>query len=201
MKRLSWKRLGAILAFGAAAYSVGSLFQPTVVVGESMAPTLDDGKVIYVDRLHYRSHVPRRGEVVVFHHDEDTYVKRVYRGPGETVHYLGDGYGLVHLVAEKNLDLIRERYAHPRGSIQLKSLVVPPGHVYVLGDNYSRSEDSRQLGPIPIGELMGRARVDVDPNVASHFEYRLRRRPVQAAVHVAPAAQRPTLQHAAISRG
>ena len=35
-------------------------------------------------------------------------------------------------------------------------LLIPANAVFVLGDNTLNSMDSRHLGPIPIGELIGR---------------------------------------------
>src|SRR5687767_9661265 len=80
-----------IAAIGAGIYGVGILYQPTVVMGDSMSPTLKSGRMIWVDRTHYRRHQPKAGEVVVFRHEGHTYVKRVYRGPGETFHYIASG--------------------------------------------------------------------------------------------------------------
>ena len=34
---------------------------------------------------------------------------------------------------------------------------VPPGHCFVLGDNRKQSQDSRDVGPIPLADIVGRA--------------------------------------------
>ena len=43
-------------------------------------------------------------------------------------------------------------------SYRLVRLTVPPGMVYVVGDNTSASVDSRQFGPVPIAAVLGRVR-------------------------------------------
>lgn len=40
---------------------------------------------------------------------------------------------------------------------------VPKGHVWLLGDNTANSTDSRQLGPIPLGLVVGRVAFRVWP--------------------------------------
>jgi signal peptidase I len=171
MKKPSLKRILAILCVGMLAYTVGSLFQPTVVIGDSMSPTLVSGRWIYVDRLYYQTHTPVPGEVVVFRHDGNTYVKRVYRGPGQSLHYLGDSDCLVTLVSDLRLKNAEERYGGDE-RLRVRELRVPNDSVYVLGDNYLASEDSRQLGPIPISEIVGRARLPVDQTIAERWELR-----------------------------
>ena len=37
--------------------------------------------------------------------------------------------------------------------------LVPPLHVFTLGDNRANSRDSRTVGPIAIGQIIGQARL------------------------------------------
>jgi len=155
-----------------------------------MAPTLRDGRVIWIDRTYYRSNKPRCGDVVVFRQGGETYVKRVYRGPGETVRYIAsDGQFLIP-VREAFFDTLKARYERGRSSLRLTEETVPEDSVFVLGDNYSASVDSRQLGAIPISEILGRAHLDTSPSTALRYEFVPQ--PARRASHqVAQPASRP----------
>jgi len=41
--------------------------------------------------------------------------------------------------------------------------VVPPGHVFVMGDNRENSLDSRSFGPVPVSSIEGKAVFRVFP--------------------------------------
>jgi signal peptidase I len=152
-------------------YGFGNLYQPTVVVGESMAPTLEDGRVIWVDRTYYRTHQPRCGEVVVFEDGGETYVKRVYRGPGETLHYIASAGQFLVPIREPFSAELKAKYEKRRTRLSVEELRVPEDSVFVLGDNYVASVDSRQLGVIPISSIIGRAHLEVDPQQALKYEF------------------------------
>lgn len=159
------QRLGRWVTLSAVAtglYGFSNLYHPTVVLGESMAPTLHSGRLIWVDRTYYRKHAPARGEVVVFRYQGHTYVKRIYRGPGEKIAYVSGGGAWIAPVTESAAPELRERYRRSRSCLKVVEMRVPDDCVFVLGDNYLRSEDSRQLGPIPIDAILGRARLEVD---------------------------------------
>ena len=65
------------------------ILQRTVVDGNSMQDTLQNGDSLLVNKFIYRIHDPERYDIIVFYpkgHDVDEYyVKRIYGLPGETL--------------------------------------------------------------------------------------------------------------------
>lgn len=141
--------------------------QQFAVEGESMISTLQDGDRVLVNRLSYRLHDPRRGDVVVLQRfdsnaTERDLIKRVIGLPGETVEvrncvvYIDD-----RPLVEPYIDpIIQERDGC--GSDQAP-LQVPEGSVFVLGDHRGKSSDSRAFGPVAEDLLIGRAFVIIWP--------------------------------------
>jgi len=123
------------------------------VEGYSMAPTLQGGEFILVNRLAYRfGGKPRRGDIVVFRPDNNglgDYIKRVIGLPGDEV-LIQNGTVFInnHPLDEP---YIQEK---PKYSGYWK---VPEGHIFVLGDNRNHSTDSHLLGPVPMERVIGRA--------------------------------------------
>ncbi|KAB8186477.1 S26 family signal peptidase [Microbispora catharanthi] len=111
------------------------------VHGESMEPGLWPGDQVLVRRLgpgRPRRRV-RRGDIVV--------ISRV--GPGEGVVLDGGTNLVIKRAAAVAGDPI------PPGFEALGETRVPPGRLLVLGDNPSRSTDSRQWGLLPESRITG----------------------------------------------
>ena len=128
--------------------------QATRVEGQSMEPNLHSEQRLVVEKLSYRFHGPQRFDIVVLkmpNHGEELLIKRVIGLPGETVE-IRDGHVYVdgNLLAEPFTD----QSTHPGRN---SKVIVPPLHIYVMGDNRDRSNDSRSFGPVPIDNLIGRA--------------------------------------------
>jgi signal peptidase I len=128
--------------------------QATRVEGQSMEPNLHSEQRLVVEKLSYRFHGPQRFDIVVLKmpdQGEELLIKRVIGLPGETVE-IRDGQVYVdgNLLEEPFIDAS----THPGRD---SKITVPPLHVYVMGDNRDRSNDSRSFGPVPIDNVIGRA--------------------------------------------
>ena len=128
--------------------------QATRVEGQSMEPNLHSEQRLVVEKLSYRFHGPQRFDIVVLKmpsQGEELLIKRVIGLPGETVE-IRDGQVYV------NGNLLEEPFTdqstHPGRN---STVTVPPLHIYVMGDNRDRSNDSRSFGPVPIESVIGRA--------------------------------------------
>ena len=154
--------LALVLLVVVAAAVVRPLAVETFRIGSgSMAPNLRAGDRVLVDRLTYDLEDVRRGDVIAFQDPEEpgeVAIKRVVALPDDTV-TIRAGTLLVNGVRQ------REAYLDERstGNDFYGPTIVPSGHVFVLGDNRSRSVDSRFSGPVPADDLLGRVVARVWP--------------------------------------
>lgn len=128
------------------------VFTVTTVSGRSMQPILLDGQHLLVDRLTTRWHLPRAGDIVALRDPQDpsrSLVKRVVALPGQQV-------GITNGTLNVDGKPIVERYIAEPMDRDVPVVTVPPGSIYVLGDNRNNSQDSRAFGPAPQANLLGR---------------------------------------------
>ena len=127
--------------------------QPTKVRGESMEPTLHTNEYLLVEKLSYRLHLPRRGDVVVFKYprdEQENFIKRVIAVPGETVEIVS---GRVYIDGQP----IGEPYLLQLPRESMPPTKIPEDKLFVLGDNRLNSNDSRAFGMVSMDEVVGRA--------------------------------------------
>lgn len=106
-----------------------------------MAPTYAKGSIALTEPLHG---LPSRGDIVVAEGPDGPMVKRVAMLPGES-YWRVYVYGRwVRAETQGYLEVAERR------GLPIARSVVPPGHVYLLGDNPNRSFDSRHFGPVPL---------------------------------------------------
>ncbi len=129
------------------------LAQATRVYGQSMEPNLHSDERLVIEKLSYRFHGPRRGDIVVLHDPTggpELLIKRVVGLPGERV-TIADGRVYIDGLV---LDEPYVAHATQGGG---RTWMVPPFTVFVMGDNRSASRDSRVFGPVSLNQIVGRA--------------------------------------------
>ncbi len=91
-------------------------------------------------------------------------VKRVIGVPGDTVTVSADGAVTVDGVT------LNEPYINDMSNPYMpKTITLGPGQYFVLGDNRGDSDDSRDWGPVPRKDIVGRADLVYWPFVDAHF--------------------------------
>ena len=153
------------------------VLQAFYIPSESMEPTLHKNDRIMVNKISYHLHDVRRGDLIVFRRppnmaqsDINDLIKRVIALPNETIElrgsdiyiddqkltepYLTDGTPTLNLGWVSGC-------ANP--SSERTKCLVPPGHVFVMGDNRTHSSDGRVFGPIDEDLIVGRAFIRIWP--------------------------------------
>ena len=155
------------------------LVQPFAIPSASMAPSLLPGDFVFAD-MHYNCphcSAVQRGDVAIFTYPNDRtlyYVKRVVALPGDRVQILNhqlviNGQGLTQLgneLGQGGAAATVEAWGSKTWQVQGQQALqdsaaeqtVPPGHVFLLGDNRAASTDSRQFGAVPLADVVGRVR-------------------------------------------
>ena len=147
------------------------------------SPNLFEGRIL--------GRMPERGDVAVFKLPRDNatdYIKRIIGLPGDRVQVRG---GILHINGQAvrreslgpftvegdgpRITVRRYRETLPGGRVHeilemqddgafdnTPEFLVPPGHVFVMGDNRDNSLDSRAMGAVgfvPLENLLGRAEI------------------------------------------
>ncbi len=134
-------------------FTLRAVFLNFRIMGTSMLPTLHDGEYVFVYRLAYWRHPPRRGDIIVFRHPYNpkrTLIKRVIGLPGETVS-VHDGQVYI------NGRPLPEPYILASPHYTVPPVTVGQDEVYVLGDNRNNSSDSHAWGLLKQEFIIGKA--------------------------------------------
>ncbi|HEX9878802.1 MAG TPA: signal peptidase I [Candidatus Binatia bacterium] len=160
---------------------IAALFIRTFIVqafkipSGSMLPTLQIGDHILVNKLSYGIRVPlldryfvsfgkpEKGDVVVFVYPVDRskdFIKRVVGAEGDQVE-IRDKHVIINGKPVEDSHAFFEDGQVVDGGVRLRDnygpKTVPPGHIFVMGDNRDRSYDSRFWGYVDLEDVKGKA--------------------------------------------
>ena len=145
------------------------------IPSESMVPTLLKGDFLFVNKFEYGPKIPfthlrlpgirgpRRGDVIVFQYPRNPhqdFIKRCIATGGQTIEIrnkqvIVDGDTLNEPYAIKTDPSMRPPGYEPRDNFG--PYTVPPGDLFMMGDNRDNSNDSRFWGPVAMDLVKGRA--------------------------------------------
>lgn len=133
------------------------------ISGKSMEPTLSSGNHIVINKAAYGIQnpftkeyyftwkFPKKNDVVTFLNDNKIVVKRCVLTEGDSLEILVDsGYHII--INNQKVPLSEFQYLQFAGT-----KTVPSGYIFVLGDNFLYSVDSRDYGFVSTKSIKGKA--------------------------------------------
>jgi signal peptidase I len=127
----------------------------------SMLPTLQIGDHILVNKFLYYFRPIQRGDIIVFKFPQDEtrdFIKRVVGLPGETLEIRGKQVFVNGTPIDEPYAVYGDWPASRLGEREkLGPFVVPPGRLFMLGDNRDHSMDSRVWGLLDVEKVKGKA--------------------------------------------
>ena len=161
------------------------LIQAFFIPSASMVPTLAVDDRVLVNKLAYTFGEPGAGDVVVFDSPfgsdgpEESWMEKVTRNVAEALGLrTADAADLIKRIVAVGGDTVEirdnevlvngvavtETYLAAGSTMpDMAPTEVPADHVWVMGDNRNKSQDSRRFGAIPVADVIGRAFVTVWP--------------------------------------
>ncbi len=136
------------------------IMSPVRVDGDSMNPTLKNGDIMLLNEIGYRLYGVERFDIVVANVDGEKLIKRVIGLPGEKVEYRnGDLY--------INDEIVVENFKHEETDdfsiYDIGHDTIPENCYFLVGDNRGNSKDSRTIGVVHKGKIMGKTRLIIFP--------------------------------------
>jgi signal peptidase I len=144
---------------GEAALVPTSSMEGTILVGDHIVLN----KSLYGPQIPFTSiRLPRlakirRGDIIAFHYPVDptlNFLKRVAAVGGDVVE-IRDGILYVNAVPVREPYVQHARKWWQRPDENMNARMVPPGELFVLGDNRDNSDDSRYWGTVPEQNVIG----------------------------------------------
>jgi signal peptidase I len=162
--RLRRRERIALLILLALAVGIFLNFQRVIVSGHSMDPTYHNGQTVLVWKTMPRSEL-KPGEVIVFRQGQDELIKRIVYITPRADADLFPPPGFPEIIktprgtlgiAPYNSFFLSFNWYFVKVRLGFKPKPPPADRIYVMGDNFPISDDSRDFGPINENQIMGR---------------------------------------------
>lgn len=146
------------------------LMSPLMIVGPSMNPSLEEGDVVFINKLSYVFGDVERYDIVLFPYKYDnsrSLVKRVIGLPNEKVEIKDGALYINDKELKEYYGIYREKSDGEKSTIYVNwgPYTLGDNEVFVLGDNRNQSDDSRSsdVGPVNIDDIIGKVSFRIWP--------------------------------------
>ena len=154
----SWL-LGLLIVIALGVFAVRGFGIKTVIIDQSMNPTLQNEDVVLLNKLSYKIGSPKRMDVVAVRigasENSPTYVRRIIGLPGETVQ-IKDGKVYID---DTELELTFNDAAIENAGVAEKGETLGDNEYFVLCDDYNNNRDDSRLdsiGTIDSDQILGK---------------------------------------------
>jgi signal peptidase I len=139
-----------------------------------MEPNFQNNQYLIIDELSYHIREPKRGDVVVMRYPRDEkqyFIKRIIGLPGEKIQ-IDNGKVTIFNDAHPEGVALNESYlpnqglTYPHDTVLVggsKTITLDSDHYFMMGDNRLASSDSRDWGPLPRKDMVGKVFVRALP--------------------------------------
>lgn len=128
---------------------LSQVFLITQASGNDMFPAMKDGDLVIAFRIQQEY---AKNDVVVYTVDGEKHIGRIAARATDTVILDDSGTLLVNGTTQSG-EILYPTYA--KEGLEYPYLV-PEGHVFILGDYRTQTEDSRDFGSIPLKDVKGK---------------------------------------------
>lgn len=133
-------------------------FFTTLMDGDSMSPTVQDGDYCLISRVSYLMHAPKRGDIVLFWLEfEGEKMPDIYRivgVPGDEIE-IADGHLWVNGEINQRYEGISATELDGKNGADYR-ITVPEDQYFFLGDHHEISYDSRYVGCVDRNDIVGK---------------------------------------------
>lgn len=151
--------LGLLTVIALGVFAVRGFGIKTVIIDQSMNPTLQNEDVVLLNKLSYKIGSPKRMDVVAVRigasENSPTYVRRIIGLPGETVQ-IKDGKVYID---DTELELTFNDAAIENAGVAEKGETLGDNEYFVLCDDYNNNRDDSRLdsiGTIDSDQILGK---------------------------------------------
>ena len=151
--------LGLLIVIAIGVFAVRGFGIKTVIIDQSMNPTLQNEDVVLLNKLSYKIGSPKRMDVVAVRigasENSPTYVRRIIGLPGETVQ-IKDGKVYID---DTELELTFNDSAIENAGVAEKGETLGDNEYFVLCDDYNNNRDDSRLdsiGTIDSDQILGK---------------------------------------------